>query len=67
MKKKNTQTQQAPKRESDGRTFVTVYMSKVEHAKLKKHVEKLEESQAFGKVGISTFMRVTALKAIGAR
>ena len=53
-------------RTSDGRTFITVYVSRDEYERIETHVKKLKDKDALHRpIGMSSFMRAEALNAIG--
>ena len=55
-----------PARGSDGRTYVTVYMTPEQLETLEEHCRQETKKLGFGlALGVSTFMRVEALKAAG--
>ncbi|TAL42435.1 MAG: hypothetical protein EPN91_08630 [Salinibacterium sp.] len=65
MKKKNGSKNTKPSRSSDGRTFITVYLSGEEYARLKKHVERLKDKDPLRRViGVSSFLRAEAMNAV---
>jgi len=66
MKKNgNKKTNEKATRSSDGRTFITVYVSDEEYETIGAHVKKLKAKDSLHRpIGMSSFMRAEALAAI---
>ncbi len=64
-KSKSNGKKSSSTRSSDGRTFITVYVSSDEYSRIEAHVKKLKDKDALHRpIGMSSFMRAEAINAI---